>query len=401
MFLPGPRSIAKSGEQAVLLAGQTPLAFDSRVQPHVPQLLNNRVFVVGARGIPDVEGGAEKNAERLFPRLAERGWDISLTVISRYCKGSNYRGVKLVSTPYSRLLRTDKIAYYLVALTLALRQRPAIVHLQGLGAAVFLWAYRLMGVRVVVRYGSADYILSKWGFIGRLGFRFAEYQLRFAHAVIAVSPALAQRLAAHGIHKNVHVIPNALDEPTDFAEPASDVVVPRPYFLSVGRITEQKNVHRLVEAFSIFAKKNTDMHLVVAGGIDDPAYFEQVKPFLNDRVHFLGRVPRSSLGGIYANAYAYINASVHEGHSNATMEAISWKLPTLVSDIPENRDLHLPDHHLFDPVEVADIVEALERVANDRNAYRCGDGMFLSWDDVAERTNAVYQSLWRTPVGSA
>jgi hypothetical protein len=31
--------------------------------------LRNRIFVVGARGIPDVEGGAEKNAERLFPLM--------------------------------------------------------------------------------------------------------------------------------------------------------------------------------------------------------------------------------------------------------------------------------------------------------------------------------------------
>ena len=36
------------------------------------------IFVVGARGVPDVEGGAEKNAEMLFPLVVASGYRVTL-----------------------------------------------------------------------------------------------------------------------------------------------------------------------------------------------------------------------------------------------------------------------------------------------------------------------------------
>src|SRR5690606_10216232 len=155
---------------------------------------------VGARGIPDVEGGAEKNAEQLFPRLVARGHDVTLLSLANHVRSRSYRGVKLLSAPSVWLLNTDKLFYYLAGMYHAFRLRPDIVHLQGLGAALFLWAYKLMGIRTVVRYGSADYILPKWGLLGRMGFRFSEYQLQFADAVISVSSTLTKRLIAKSIH---------------------------------------------------------------------------------------------------------------------------------------------------------------------------------------------------------
>ncbi len=358
--------------------------------------MSNRIFVVGARGIPDVEGGAEKNAERLFPALVTRGWDITLAGINSNLSGEEYRGVKLVGAPSSHLFRTDKIAYYLTAVFMALRHKPAIVHMQGLGSAIMLWAYRLMGARVVVRYGSADYLLPKWGWLGKAGFLFSEYQLRFAHAVIAVTPALAERLERRGIKDNVYVIPNALDGLTDFdgAEPPS---ISTPYFLVVGRVTEQKNVHRLMQAFNIFSRDHPGVSLVIAGGLDNKAYYDSLRPHLSDNIHLLGRLPRSTLGGLYAHALAYVNASIHEGHSNAILEALSWQTPIILSDIPENRDFQLRHQHYFDPTDIDEMVLAFKRAVHDRASLIVDRSRFLSWNDVAERTDGLYRSLGAQP----
>ena len=42
------------------------------------------IMVIGARGIPGVEGGAEKNAEKVFPLLVERGYSIEVVGLNRY-----------------------------------------------------------------------------------------------------------------------------------------------------------------------------------------------------------------------------------------------------------------------------------------------------------------------------
>lgn len=358
-----------------------------------------RIFVVGARGIPDVEGGAEKNAERLFPRIAAKGWDVTVAGLRQYLKGTDYRGVHLWGAPASRLLKTDKLAYYVAALRKARRLRPDIVHMQGLGAALFLWAYRLMGCRTVVRYGSADYILGKWGVLGQAGFRLAEYQLRYADAVIAVAPALVERLRQVGVTDNVHLIPNATDDPSDFGSEDVDRIE-EPYVLTVGRVTMQKNVHRLIEGFKLFADAHPGIRLAVAGGIDDPAYMEQIEPLLDDRIVMLGRLPRSAMGGLYRKAQIYVNASIHEGNSNAVLEAISWRCPLLLSDIPENRDFGVGDKHYFPPDDPAAIAAALERAYRDTEAYRASPSDFPSWADVADRTEAVYQAILTNPVGA-
>jgi len=351
------------------------------------------VFVVGTRGIPDVEGGAEKNAERLFPLMAQRGWRVVLAGLKSNVKAPTYRGVELWAAPTSHLLKTDKLLYYIRAVAYAFRLKPDIVHFQELGSAIFLFFYKLMGFNVVVRYGSADYLLPKWGFLGRLGFRFAEFQLRFADAVIAVTPSLAERLKARGLRGQIHVIPNAVDRETEFQEgPVPHI--DGDYVFAVGRVTVQKNFHKLVQGFKLFADRHPGVKLAIAGGIDDERYVNaHLAPVLDDRIILLGRLPRSAMGKLYKQATLYVNSSIHEGSSNAVLEAVSWNCPILLSDIPENRDFQLDDANYFSPEDPFLIAEALERAYKDRDQYRTPKGPFPQWEDVAWETDRIYNRI--------
>lgn len=359
------------------------------------------IFVVGTRGIPDVEGGAEKNAERLFPLIAARGWRVVLGGLKPNIKTPIYRGVELWAAPTSYVLKTDKLLYYARAVAHAAKLRPDIVHFQELGSAIFLLFYKLLGCRTVVRYGSADYLLPKWGLLGRFGFRLAEFQLRFADAVIAVTPALAERLRGRGIRRNVHVIANAIDPKSEF----HDGSLPRvtgPYVLAVGRVTLQKNFHKLVEGFKLFADDHPGVKLVIAGGVDDHKYLKSVMlPLLDDRIQMLGRLPRSALGSLYENAALYVNSSIHEGSSNAVLEAVSWNCPILLSDIAENRDFGLEDANYFRAEDPSAIARALDRAYQDQDAYRTPKGPFPVWEDVAWATNRIYSRICSPEMASA
>jgi glycosyltransferase involved in cell wall biosynthesis len=352
-------------------------------------------MVVGARGIPDVEGGAEKNAEMLFPLIAGAGYRVILLGLKDKLKGDSYRGVELMPAPNKRLLKTDKLFYYLYAISTARTIKPDVVHLQGLGASLFLWAYKLMGAHVVVRYGSADYVVDKWGVIGRMGFRLAEYQTRFADAVIAVAPALRDRLAKSGISDNVHLIANAVDEPAPLADlPATPPEEEAPFVLVVGRVTAQKNVARIIEGFRLFCERTGCRHrLLIAGGLEETAYVDALAPLLDDRIVLLGRCTRQRLEGLYRRCALFVNGSVHEGSSNAVLEAISRDCPIILSGIPENRDFGLDDTIFFDPESPEAIADAMERGLADPDRFRADRKRFMSWPIVAEKTLAVYEKI--------
>lgn len=349
------------------------------------------IFVVGARGVPDVEGGAEKNAEMLFPLVAANGYRVTLVGLADNIKSETFKGVRLMKAPRSQIMKTDKLLYYVAAIFMALRLKPRIVHFQGLGSALFLWAYKLMGAKTVVRYGSADYLVGKWGLAGKLGFLMSEFQLRFADAVIAVTPALAERLGRRGIKHNVHVIANAADPLPADAEaniPAGE------YILSVGRVTAQKNVANLIRGYEVFARGAPGApKLVVAGGLDESDYVAGLQPLLTERTVLAGKFARSAMGPLYRGCKIYINASLHEGSSNAVLEAIAAGCPILLSDIPENRDFGLPAQSYFDPNSPDAIAEALERALRDPSAFVADPRQFLTWNTVAERTLDIYRRI--------
>ena len=352
-----------------------------------------KILVVGARGIPDVEGGVEKNTERLFPLVSAAGWDVTLIGLKEHISSESFQGVKLLSAPSVRFLKTDKLVYYMSAVFTAIRLRPDIVHMQGLGAAIMLWAYKLIGAKTVVRYGLADYLVPKWGRIGRLGFIVSEYQLRFADAVIAVTPALRDRLADRKIERNVHVISNAVDSLSLSIDSGSWLLPTKPYILAVGRVTSQKNLKLLIEGFKKFSRMNPGYRLAIAGGLDDACYVDELRTIIDETIMLLGALPRSSLPPVYANAHLYVNSSTHEGSSNAVFEAVSWGAPVLLSDIPENRDFGLCDRHYFSPHDPDSICGALLRAVDDREAYVVDPKRFQTWEEVAEKTMKIYESF--------
>lgn len=351
------------------------------------------IFVVGARGVPDVEGGAEKNAEMLFPLVAASGdYRVTLVGLADNIKSDSFKGVKLMKAPRSNLMKTDKVLYYVAAIFMALRLRPKIVHFQGLGSAIFLWAYKLMGAKTVVRYGSADYLVGKWGFLGKLGFLAAEFQLRFADAVISVTPALADRLARRGIKKNVHVIANAADPLPQVAAGAD--LPSGEYILTVGRVTAQKNVANLLRGYEIFARNTPDApKLVIAGGLDEADYVATLQPLLTERTVLAGKFARSAMAPLYRASKLYINASIHEGSSNAVLEAIGASCSILLSDIPENRDFGLAPNAYFDPNDPTSIADALARALAEPSAYVADPSQFLTWNSVADRTLDIYRRI--------
>lgn len=356
-----------------------------------------KIFVIGARGVPNIEGGAEKSAEKIFPYVSQH-CSVSMLCLDKYTSSRNYMGIDIFAIASPRFLGTDKLWCYLRSIGYVMTMRPDIVHCQGLNAALLVPVYKIFAKKVVVRYGSADYVNKKWGRIGRIGFRICEWNLAWADAVIAVTPCLRERLVSRKITDRIVVLPNAVDEHPaheSVSEPISRFGLESGrYLLSVGRITWQKDYATLIRAYmAAKARQRGIGKLVIVGGDDGSGYLDTLAALGDDDVIFTGRLARDEIASFYSHCGIYINSSLHEGMSNALLEAIGFGAPVIVSGIPENRDLPLGEHHFFEPGDTDQLARKIVAAAMAPATYKIDRGAFQTWEEVAEATYALYRKL--------
>ena len=353
------------------------------------------ILVIGARGIPNVQGGLEKHAEMLFPQFADHAYSVTLLGLRRYVKSASYKGVRLVGLPSLGILKTDKLVYHVIALVYAALTRPKLVHLQGLNSALFLALYRLFGLKVVFRYGSSDYEYPKWGRVGRVVLRLCERQLPLANHVIAVSQHYKDMLVRKYALEAVSVVPNGVERFPESDDPdgvlAGYGLSQTPFVLAVGRITPEKDYHTLAGAARRLGRD--DVALVIAGGSGDDAYARTFADIESDRIRLIGEVARPALATLYRRARLYVCSSVHEGQSNAVLEALAFAKPIVASDIPANRELALNEACYFPPGDAEALMRRVDRALKEPERFISRQAHLVGWDDVYRMTASVYRSV--------
>jgi len=83
----------------------------------------------------------------------------------------------------------------------------------------------------------------------------------------------------------------------------------------------------------------------------------------------------------------------------ALLEALSYGLPVLVSDIPQNREVHLPDFRYFSVGDVeklsVKIIELMKRGITEEERKKQMEILIneYDWDNIAQKTLEVYKSV--------
>ncbi len=117
---------------------------------------------------------------------------------------------------------------------------------------------------------------------------------------------------------------------------------------------------------------------------------------------------------IYSHAALFVLPSYHEGLPIALLEALSYGLPVLVSDIPANKEVGLPMERYFRCGDVEGLRERIQTLLGRgmseaaRNIVREQIKAKYNWDKIAEETLQVYEKvltkrlrLWGGAKGSA
>jgi glycosyltransferase involved in cell wall biosynthesis len=360
------------------------------------------MFIVGARGFAGTEGGIEKFAEE-FVKRASRRLDITAIVLENR-QPDSHEAITVISARKSHFLRTDKLRYYLSAIGVLTGRKFDYLFLLGINSAFIGLVARILSpkTRVIVRSGSIDYKLDKWGMAAKLYFRMSEQCARFAHRVISVSPSIHRHLEAMGIGSVL--VRNGLERMPLRQLPERTTGLPT--VLAVGRVTTQKNYKVLIDAAHALQGR---VNIRIVGGADKTDEFSRLQAYMAEKkitnVELSGQLHRSEVYEQMSNADIFINCSMHEGMSNSVLEAIQFGLPLILSDIDANTDLALPGHHYFSAYQAADLARVISEAVDDQQKFVVEAEKFPDWDAVVatilESVMDVEQESAMMPLGVA
>lgn len=373
---------------------------------------NDEILAFGFRGFPSVQGGVEAHVENLAPRLVSQGYRVTACCRSPYVRpncGGTWRGVRLLRVWTVRNAYIEAILHSFLCAIVAACRRPAVVHIHGIGPALVTPLLRLLGLRVVVTHHGADYDREKWGRAARAILLLGEaLGMRFAHKRIAISRSV-QKIIEKKYGKSCNVIPNGVVVP-DLPSQADRVLAlglePGRYVLTVGRLVPEKRQLDMVTAFA--AEKPPGWKLAVVGRIDHAnAYAERLvaQAAATEGVVVAGFRSGEDLRQLYAHAGLFVLPSSHEGLPIALLEALSYGVPVLVSDIPANLEVVHDPAHVFRMGDIGALREkmrdriAASEIAVDREAVRRESVRRYDWDVIARLTARVYAQVGgaRTP----
>ena len=130
---------------------------------------------------------------------------------------------------------------------------------------------------------------------------------------------------------------------------------------SVGRLVDQKNYQRLIDAFSSVLAGVPEAHLVLIGDGENRSQLERgaVAQGIEDRVTFVGECPRDDVYAALHEFDLFVMPSLWEGFCNAVVEAMAAGLPVVCSDISTLREVVGDAAHYADPNDPADMARAL------------------------------------------
>ena len=250
--------------------------------------------------------------------------------------------------------------------------RSAIVHVhvaQAFTPEVVWLTSALRGRRFILHF-HLDVNAS-----GPMGWALPAYKrvvfarvMRAAERVVVLSPEQGAFVQTrYGVQPDrVVVIPNGVSAP-EAAQAAertgvgeNDVGMLR--LLYVGRIASQKNIPRLIEAFSRVTEPA--VLAIVGDGEDRPELERAVAERRLTNVRVVGPRRGAALAAWYEWAEAFVLASDKEGMPLVLLEAMAAGLPIVATDVPGTREL-IDGVGLLAAPDPGALAEAIDLMARD------------------------------------
>lgn len=208
--------------------------------------------------------------------------------------------------------------------------------------------------------------------VGRMWHSLRRYWYGKLDAVVALTGETRDWLSAHTSSRNITIIPNAVPWPFPRQLPlvpfeSGAAGAPR-VLLAVGRLSEEKGFHILIDCFARLAPAHPDWQLVIIGQGREHAKLVRLaeQRGVATRVRLAGLA--GNVGDWYQGADLYVMTSRFEGFPNTLAEAMAHGLPAVSFDCDTGpRDIirHECDGLLVRNGDTAALEDALSRLMGD------------------------------------
>lgn len=351
-------------------------------------------------------GGIETYTREVGRRLVARGH--AVTVYSS--RGDDacpkeWEGMRLVWLPRVKPYWAEKSTGALVGACMELMsESPDIIHLHSVAAGATAAILRLKRVPCVLQMHGIEWMRTRWGGLARRVLKTMEtVSVACADAITAVSHTQCEYLQEH-YGKHCEYIPTAANvKELTGPQLISDLgVAAHRYILFAARLVPEKGAHYLIKAFR---RLSPGLALVLAGEPPAPGAYQRELLDLadgNPRITFAGHVRGRLLEELFSNAALFVQPSELEGCSIGLLEAMSYGLPCLASDIPENKEVIGDAGVLFHNKDVDDLERELGwSLAHEKEGHELGKKArhrvedLFSWDHVVDELEDLYEhAIW-------
>jgi len=367
-----------------------------------------KVFVIGTRGFPNVQGGVEKHCQELYPRLIRYGCNITVFTRSPYIKREKrlkkWRNIKFIHLWTIRKKNFEAIVHTFLGVIIARSKAPDILHFHTIGPSILIPLAKILGMKVVMTNHGPDYKRQKWSKFAKKALRTGErLSVKYADKIIVISDEI-KKLLENKYHRNdLELIPNGVNIP-EIIPPAGTILKydlnAKKYVLCVCRFVPEKGLDDLILAYEKI--DNPDFKLVIVGDADhESEYCRKFKARAENTagVVLTGILSGNSLAELFSNAGLFVLPSYFEGLPIALLEAMSYGLPVLASDIPQNKEILLPEYRYFKTGNIEDLAVKINKMikigidGQEKNKLNKILKNHYNWDEISQRTFKLYTSI--------
>jgi glycosyltransferase involved in cell wall biosynthesis len=277
--------------------------------------------------------------------------------------------------------------------------QPDLLH------ALHLTSYGFLAVLCDVR----PTVVSVWGTdvleaprLSPFHYLITRHALRRADHITATGLRLAEAAARYApTGKPVVVVPYGVDLREFHPQPREE----RPEVVvgAVARLSKEKGLHYLLEAFAIVAARHSQARLVLAGEGPERQRLERLaaRLSLGERVRFVGEVPHEQVPEVLQGLDVFAMPSTYEGFGVAALEAEAMEVPVVASRIHGIPDVVVDGETglLVPPRDRQALAAAVERLATDGDlrrrlgqAGRAFVAEHYSWEENTSQMEALYEA---------
>jgi glycosyltransferase involved in cell wall biosynthesis len=376
-----------------------------------------KIALIGSRGIPPRYGGAETFAYELSKRLKEV-FDVYVTCETDHFGLDELERIKrahiwakhtptttvpviydVIATLYLLKRAKDlRVLYYvapdgaLASVLAKLAGRKAVVNTDGIE-----WKRLLVRMKFVPWHLKPLYLLTAMAMF------VSEFlACKVPDVTIADSIAIKKYLERRWRPKRVEYVAYGVRELPKVDESKRLEILKKlglkrnRYYLTIGRIVAENNIHLEVEAFK---RARTESKLVIVGPVDprDPyiKYLFKLRGG-DERVVFTGGIYDGEV--VYAlrsECRAYVHPYTVGGTNPSLLEQLQFDKPIVAYDVPFHREI-LRDKGIYFKTreELAEIFQGLEKSGLRVKGYE--SARLFTWSHIAERYAKMFSSLLRS-----